>query len=66
VRDERERLLAVYAGGIYEVLSRHCLEGRLERLPEALPAITYLTVAPFFGLEEARRVASIGGPDVAR
>jgi AcrR family transcriptional regulator len=53
------------AGGIYEILSRYYHEGRLAQLPEALPAITYLTVATFFGTEEARRVSSLPGDELA-
>jgi hypothetical protein len=58
-------LSTLIAGGIYELLGSHYIEGRLDQLVEALPAVTYFTVAPFFGLEEARRVASVGKPDVA-
>jgi hypothetical protein len=55
----REVLSMLIAGGINEILSKYYIEGRLHVLPEALPAIAYLTVAPFFGLLEARRVASL-------
>jgi AcrR family transcriptional regulator len=55
-----ETLSRLIAGGIYELVSRYYLEGRLHDLPEASPAVAYFTVAPFFGLEEAQRVASTG------
>jgi AcrR family transcriptional regulator len=57
-----ETVSRIIAGGIYELVSRYYLEGRLEQLPEALPAVTYFTVAPFFGLEQARRVAMQPSP----
>jgi AcrR family transcriptional regulator len=55
----RETLSRLIVGGIYELVGRYYLEGRLEQLPEALPAVAYFTVAPFFGVEEAHRVASL-------
>lgn len=45
-------------GGIYEVVRRFAIERRLEDLPEALPAISYLCTLPFFGTAEARRVSA--------
>lgn len=54
-----EVLSLVIAGGIYEILAKHHLEGRLDQLPDALPGIVFITVAPFFGVEEARRVAAL-------
>lgn len=51
-----ELISQLIAGGIYAILQRHYHDGRLEQLPEALPAITYLTVVTFFGPDEARRV----------
>lgn len=54
-----EVLTLVIAGGIYEVLAKHYYDGRLEELPQALPGIVFITVAPFFGVEEARRVAAL-------
>lgn len=54
-----EVLSLVIAGGIYEVLAKHHREGRLDELPAALPGIVFITVAPFFGVEEARRVAAL-------
>jgi AcrR family transcriptional regulator len=60
-----EVLSLLIAGGIYEILCTYYLDGRLENLPEALPAITFFTVAPFFGVEEARRVSSLPAPSGA-
>ncbi len=59
-------LSLLIAGGIFDLLSRHYLDGRLELLPDALPTVAYFTVAPFFGLTEAARVASVRQPDVTR
>jgi AcrR family transcriptional regulator len=47
------------AGGIFELMRRHAMEGRLEQLPDALPAITVVALAPFIGLTEARRLAAL-------
>lgn len=57
-----QTLSLLIGGGIYELMSRYEREGRLAELPEALPALTYFTVAPFFGVEEARRVSSLPMP----
>jgi hypothetical protein len=50
------------AGGIYEIIAKHVLEDRVDRLPDALPAVSFFTVALFFGVDEARRVASLTSP----
>jgi AcrR family transcriptional regulator len=57
-----ELVSQLIAGGIYEVITKHLLENRLDQLPAALPAVSFFTVAPFFGVEEARRVASLPAP----
>lgn len=54
-----EVLSLVIAGGIYEILAKHYYDDRLDELPQALPGIVFITVAPFFGVEEARRVAAL-------
>lgn len=46
----------VLTGGISEVLRRHAVERRLTELPAALPAVSHVCVAAFFGLEDAHRV----------
>jgi AcrR family transcriptional regulator len=52
------------AGGIFELIRNHVTEQRLDQLPDALPAVTVLTLTPFVGREEAGRVAGLprGGP----
>jgi AcrR family transcriptional regulator len=49
-------------GGIEEVVRDHALRGRLHELPDALPAISYVCVCTFFGIDEAMRVSAIPVP----
>jgi AcrR family transcriptional regulator len=49
----------VITGGIFDVLRRHALDRRLDELPAALPAVSHVCVAAFFGLEEAARVGGL-------
>jgi AcrR family transcriptional regulator len=44
------------AGGVFEIIAEEVLRGRAERLTEILPLITYITLAPFVGPEEAVRI----------
>jgi AcrR family transcriptional regulator len=53
-----ELVSQIITGGIFEVLRRHALDRRLHELPAALPAVSHVCVAAFFGLEEAARVAA--------
>lgn len=46
-------------GGIEEVVRDHALRGCLHELPDALPAISYVCVCTFFGIEEAMRVSKV-------
>ncbi len=46
-------------GGIEEVIRDHALRGCLHELPDALPAISYVCVSTFFGIEEAMRVSAL-------
>jgi AcrR family transcriptional regulator len=48
----------IITGGIFEILRRHASERRLHELPAALPAVSHVCIAAFFGLEEARRVGA--------
>lgn len=48
----------IITGGIFEVLRRHAVESRLHELPAALPAVSHVCVAAFFGLDEAARVST--------
>lgn len=43
------------AGGILELMRRQALRGEVERVPELLPQIAYLALAPFIGLDNAMR-----------
>lgn len=47
------------ADGVFGVLRRHVHEGRIAELPSALPEISYLCIAPFFGPERAVVVAQL-------
>jgi AcrR family transcriptional regulator len=49
-------------GGIEEVVRDHALRGCLHELPDALPAISYVCVCTFFGVDEAMRVSAIQVP----
>jgi AcrR family transcriptional regulator len=44
------------AGAIFEIVAEEIHRGRTERLPELLPLITYITLAPFTGPEQAARI----------
>jgi AcrR family transcriptional regulator len=44
------------AGGVFEIIAEEILRGRVERLPEILPLVTYITLAPFVGAAEAARI----------
>jgi AcrR family transcriptional regulator len=46
-------------GGIEEVVRDHALRGCLHELPDALPAISYVCVCTFFGIDEAMRVSKV-------
>jgi hypothetical protein len=41
------------------VLRTYVAEGRVDELPAALPEISYLSVAPFFGPERASEIAQL-------
>jgi AcrR family transcriptional regulator len=47
------------AEGVFGVLRTHVLEGRIAELPAALPEISYLCVAPFFGPQRATDVSQL-------
>jgi AcrR family transcriptional regulator len=50
--------LEAIAGGLFEVCLHYALAGRIGKLPEAIPAATYIALAPFLGGEEAARIAT--------
>lgn len=49
-------------GGIEEVVRDYALRGCLHELPHALPAISYVVVSTFFGIDEAMRVSALPPP----
>lgn len=56
---ERPPLAIVEAisGGLFELCFTHALRGRVQSLPELIPAATYFSLAPFVGAERAAQVA---------
>ncbi|MEA2201770.1 MAG: hypothetical protein QOI89_2366 [Solirubrobacteraceae bacterium] len=46
------------AGARFEIIAEEIHRGHTERLPELLPLITYITLAPFTGPEQAARIAA--------
>jgi hypothetical protein len=55
----RPETMALCLGGcVWETIRRHAAERRLHELADALPAISYVCVSTFYGLDEARRVST--------
>jgi AcrR family transcriptional regulator len=50
-------------GGIHSTIYRYVAQGRAVELPELLPLLTYFTLAPFVGREEAERQSAEGSGD---
>jgi AcrR family transcriptional regulator len=46
------------AGGVWELIRRYALDRRLHELPDTLPAVSYVCLSTFFGIDEALRVSS--------
>lgn len=59
-----ELVAVMISGGIYEIVRQHAAERRIAELPAALPSISYVCVATFFGTAEAERVAALPAPDL--
>src|SRR5690606_32443229 len=53
------QMAEMVADGVFAVLRRHVLEGRIEQLPSALPEVSYLCIVPFFGPERAAVVSQM-------
>lgn len=53
-----EAVSVCLAGGVWELIRRYALERRLHELPEALPAVSYVCLSTFFGIDEALRVSA--------
>lgn len=54
---DRRLLVEMIAGGIFQIFGLHAAAGRIEQLPDALPAVTLVTLGPFIGHDEALRLA---------
>jgi hypothetical protein len=48
-------LVETIVGGIYATIYRYVAGGRVEELPALLPTLSYFTLVPFVGREEAAR-----------
>lgn len=62
VPPQPEVVSQIITGGLSAVLVRYAAESRLHELPAALPAVSHLCVACFFGLDEAERVGRLPAP----
>lgn len=56
----REIVTLCLGGGVWEVIHRHAAQRTLHALPGALPALSWVCVATFFGTTEALRVGAPG------
>jgi hypothetical protein len=45
-------------GGLWRIVRQHAIDRRLQELPDSLPAISYVVLSTFFGVEEALRVST--------
>ncbi|MES1194083.1 MAG: hypothetical protein ABUM26_07130 [Solirubrobacterales bacterium] len=45
-------------GGLWRIVRQQAIERRLQELPESLPAISYVVLSTFFGVEEALRAST--------
>jgi hypothetical protein len=54
----REIVTLCLGGGVWEVIHRHAAQRTLHALPGALPAISWVCVSTFFGVDEALRVGA--------
>jgi hypothetical protein len=55
----REIVSLCIGGGVWESIYRHAAQRTLHALPDALPAISYVCVSTFFGVDEALRVSTL-------
>jgi AcrR family transcriptional regulator len=62
----REIVTLCLGGGVWEVIHRHAAQRTLHALPGALPAISYVCVSTFFGVDEALRMSALGRADDGR
>jgi hypothetical protein len=54
-----DTMVLCLGGSIWETIRRHAAERRLHELPDALPSISHVCVSTFYGIDEARRVATL-------
>lgn len=47
-------------GAVWRIVRQHAIDRRLQELPESMPAISYVVLSTFFGVEEALRVRPRG------
>ncbi|MER7277730.1 TetR/AcrR family transcriptional regulator [Dactylosporangium sp. NPDC000244] len=57
-----EELVETIVGGIYATVYRYVAAGRVQDLPALLPTLTYFTLVPFVGREEAALELGIDSP----
>lgn len=53
-----EAVSVCLAGGVWELIRRYALDRRLHELPDTLPAVSYVCLSTFFGIDEALRVSA--------
>ncbi len=49
-------------GAVWRIVRQHAIDRRLQQLPEALPAISYVVLSTFFGAEKALQVRTRSAP----
>jgi AcrR family transcriptional regulator len=54
-----EIVLLCLGGGLWRIVRRHAIERRLHELPDVLPAVSYVCLSTFFGVEEARLISAL-------
>ncbi|MGC9667451.1 TetR/AcrR family transcriptional regulator [Planosporangium sp. 12N6] len=58
--DRPDDLVGSVVGGVYATIHRYVASGRVDELPRLMPVLTYFTMAPFLGHDEAtREIASV-------
>jgi hypothetical protein len=60
----REIVALCLGGGVWEVVHRHAAQRTLHALPDTLPALSWVCVATFFGVDEALRVRALHGSPI--
>jgi AcrR family transcriptional regulator len=56
-------LVGAIVGGIYATIYRYVASGRVADLPDLLPTVSYFTMVPFLGREQAARELDAPPPD---